>query len=424
MGYEKIVVMEIACTCSKFTRNKNGKSISDYTFAVDVSKMFNAYIDNDTNLRDQNTECKTFKSIVDTLNDETKDFFRMNKGITIVCDKVELVSENMVRIILSDDELHGIVDGGHTYRAIHDYGRNVKPNTQFVRVIVHEDVNTEEERANIALGLNSSTPVNATTFYNYLGYFDQIKEILDNCKIIPRISYRMNDIGIGVAEVISIMQLLNCKTYVPYYVPNAYDPHRHRFASGNLWQPKQSMNTFGNAYIAKEKSIREKGVVKYTEYEKMYPLLIDMIRLYDAIEESVCNNIALVKYNEEKRYYEPKECIKKFVDLDCNETLFLKRRVRWSIGREFVKYILQMFRQFIKVNDYNEYEWAKNPFDYVDIIVDTVLPELIKVFKKEFKKRKECTNNFSEMRNAILSDCTLAASMWELTLIRCKTYIH
>ena len=89
-----------------------------------------------------------------------------------------------------------------------------------------------------------------------------------------------------------------------------------------------------------------------------------------------------------------------------------------GIGNEFVRYILQMFRQFIEIKD-DKYKWNRNPFNYVNTIVDTVLPELVKEFKHEFKKRKNITNNLSEMRNLILTNNNFTARMWERSILIC-----
>ena len=414
----RAIKMTVRCVASKLTRYKNNKRRTDYMFYVDVTKIPKGF-NNDTNLRDQNTECKVFKGIADTLLDESKDFLRMNKGITINCDEVE-ISGNVVKIWLSDDELHGIADGGHTYRAICENAYKVKPNTQFVKVFVNEDVNTKEECHDIALGLNSSTTVNATTIYNHLGYFETIKAIMGAHNDMPLISYRMNDQGIGVAEIISIMQMLNCKTYKPYFVPIEYDCDKHKFASGNLWEPKRNTQTFGQSYDSKYKAIREnKAKPPVPEYEKMYHILYEMVCLYDSVEVAICKHPSLVKYDADADCYMPKECIEKFIDLKRNKSLFLKQDIPMGIGNEFVRYVLQMFRQFIEIKD-DRYKWNRNPFNYVNTIVDTVLPELVKEFKHEFKKRKNITNNLSEMRNLILTNNNFTARMWERSILICK----
>ena len=117
-----------------------------------------------------------------------------------------------LEIVLSNPLIHGVVNGGHTLRAIQEVNDDADlaaPDSAFVSLTVLTDVDSDNI-VEVAEGLNRSLQVNDASLDNLEGRFDAIKAAMDGKHGASQISYSMGDPGeMDVEQVLFLMKLLD-----------------------------------------------------------------------------------------------------------------------------------------------------------------------------------------------------------------------
>jgi hypothetical protein len=97
------------------------KSKSRAILCVPVSTIFNCGLGEwlEANVRDQKMTSAIAKGIMHTLDERPDNMHPLNRGITVLSNGFRYDSQTKVfTVLLRDPKRHGIIDGGHTYRAI------------------------------------------------------------------------------------------------------------------------------------------------------------------------------------------------------------------------------------------------------------------------------------------------------------------
>lgn len=229
-----------------------------------------AELPKDPNPREQDVDRGIWKEIRrHLLNEEgTPNTFHLkNKGITIVASKVTKLSEDRYQLSFAKGD--GILDGGHTYELIIDTQDEIRalnesnqedPIQQFVKVEVLSGVD-RSCLSEIAGGLNTAIQVQKMSLENLKGRFEWIKDELALEPYISEIAFKENegDTSMDIRDIIVLLDLFNI-----YSFPNDGGEHPVR------------------AYTSKA------GVLDYyvkttSEYERLRPILKDILKLYDII---------------------------------------------------------------------------------------------------------------------------------------------
>lgn len=95
------------------------KDASSYVAICDVKNLPDNF-PMETNPREQNLNTNVAKKIkASLLNTAALDFYLLNRGILLSAKEVTFNNySNEITIVFEDPEVHGNVDGGHTYRTI------------------------------------------------------------------------------------------------------------------------------------------------------------------------------------------------------------------------------------------------------------------------------------------------------------------
>src|SRR5205807_10359489 len=116
----------------------------------------------------------------------------------------------IVTIVFDDPELHGLVNGGHTYLAIREArderganGEGTDGWDAYVRLHIMEGVD-QSDINELAEGLNRSIQVDDPSLENLKGSFDRIKKVLDGKPGYKEIAYKQGDTGeIDIQQILS-----------------------------------------------------------------------------------------------------------------------------------------------------------------------------------------------------------------------------
>jgi hypothetical protein len=169
----------------------------------------------EVNPREVNTKTSVFKAISATLSQNPERFHERNRGITIVAKSLNYDDKKQEVVLeLCDKELHGVVDGAHTLRAVLDSQEN-SDQTENAAVFFKCITGIEAtEIAEIAGGLNTSQQVDLKSLENLRDHFELLKRTLTNMPYADKIAYKMNDpLPVDVREVLYYLAVFDCSVY-------------------------------------------------------------------------------------------------------------------------------------------------------------------------------------------------------------------
>lgn len=198
-------------------------------------------------------------------------FDLMNKGITILAEKVRLIDKSTQTYELTlDDEVGGIVDGAHTARLLQEAQEDdTVPEEQHVEVFIRTGIEGQL-RTDIAKGLNTGMQVAAQSIANIGGVFDWLKAEISQQPYADQISWKeSDDRDYDVRDLIGVLEAMNVFDY-----PN--ESGKHPVSAYEKWSiPLQK---FGQDY----EEYRSSGGIG-SKYHRLRGLLVDSLHLYDLI---------------------------------------------------------------------------------------------------------------------------------------------
>ncbi len=336
-----------------YTKSENGDREANMYMAICDVKSLPDNIPMGTNPREQNLNTNVAKKIkVSLLNTSALDFYLLNRGILLSAKEVSFNNySNELTIVFSDPEVHGNVDGGHTYRTILKHRDSLDPGQQFVKIEILTGV--EGIFQSLAAARNTSVQVQDKSIAELEDRFDIIKNALKDQPYMDRVFFKENDSGeIDVADLLSILMMFNIKRF----------PDRETFPTISYSGKKRCIDL----YIQDHK---EFGESEQNPYVKMKNIMPDIFKLYDTIEQNM-NNYYRAK-NPGGRYGATKGVVvpKQGVEL---KSKFMCESMDVQSPNGFIYPILGAFRALVTEKD-GLYAWKKNPF----AILEKVGPELV-----------------------------------------------
>lgn len=333
-------------------------------FSVAAAAIPSAFAEwREVNPREVSEGTSVYKAIFSTLTEEPERFFERNRGLTISAADVEFDDrKKQVVLTFSDQQLHGILDGGHTLHAILEAQKNPPeggwPAVVFIKVMTGI---AADQIAEIAGGLNSSQQVDLKSLENLKGHFNQLRSVLQPEKYSDKIAYKMNeDKPVDVREVLY---------YLTVFDATAYDANRH---------PSQ---VFGR----KEGLVRDFAKEAKGQKADAYKILItrapDILRLRDLIEKTTLQveNIGRFKTDKKARVKSPKN--KK------NDLYFLNEKVDGRISLGWIMPMLGAFRANVVWNSpAGSFSWKVDNEKLLDSCHERLLSCVLEIHQRENRK--------------------------------------
>ena len=300
-----------------------------------------------TNPRDQNLNTKVAKKIQMTLtNDRDHNFYLLNRGLLLSAANVTYDNVNAAVVItFLDLSVHGDVDGGHTYKVILENQKYLEKGQSFVKIEVLTGV--EDFFQDLAAARNTSVQVKDKSIAELEKRFDLIKDTIAKEPYANAINYKENDTKrIDVSDLLTLLFMFNIDKF-----------------------PVTGTSHPISAYSAKKVCIDDylkasKDFEAHPEknpYVKMKPIMADIFRLYDAIEEN------MPEYYKQANPGKGRYGMIKGVGMHRPNTphfksRFYQKNIDYSTPNGFMYPILGAFRALV-VEKNGRYEWLKNPFD-------------------------------------------------------------
>lgn len=305
-----------------------------------------------TNPRDQNLGTGVAKKIRKSLEAEAeKNFYLLNRGVVLSAKEVVYNNaKNELTIVFEDEDVHGNIDGGHTYKIIKELKNRITSGSQYVKIEILTGV--EDIFSQLAAARNTSVQVQDKSIAELEDRFDIIKNVLQNePKVMDRVIYKQNADGdIDISEILSILNLFNLDEY-PNNQTESY--------------PIQSYSGKAKCTERYIKLHKEHAESIENPYVKMTPIIIDAFKLYNRLETKISDYYA--QGNQGGRYGRIKG-VSGGNGEGKHTSKFYLQSMDYSTPTGFIYPILGAFRALLSVNQDGYYYWVSDPFAIMDIL--------------------------------------------------------
>lgn len=315
---------------------ENGLS-TKYVFYVKVDDVAEG-IPMTTNPREQKLTSNVAKAITESLTSNDGYFHLKNRGIVVSAKSVVYNNKTeRVTIIFDDNQYHGNIDGGHTYKIICEHkGENLDQYVQFEVMTGVEDI-----IESLAEARNISVQVDEKSMAELAQKFDPIKEALEGMPFYKRIAFKQNQVSINAEtgksekmidarEIVAIINMFNIEKFSP------------------TQQPIQ-------AYSSKAKML-EIYLEDYEFYRKFVNIIPDIFELYDIIEQEFAKS-----YNETGGKYGRKKYSGFKDGKVIGKSKFGMKDIQYKIPDGIMYPVVAAFRSLVKYNLLTKkYEWEYN----------------------------------------------------------------
>lgn len=238
----------------------------EYTFYINGQEYKELPLDANVREPDVN-KSKPYKDMVKTLSEHPEFFFENNLGISVIAQDV--IQKGKKQFELSFPSGTGILNGGHTQKAILDSQAEPNISKAIIRVTVRVKNYSAQRIAQIASAQNSSTAVKEYSLAEKKGLFGDLKTKMDpnfekhiiwwEGKAVP------TNKGMEPVDLIAVINVFNIVLYSSNY-------------SNTSSQPTASAS--GKASVFKKWECDD----NIESYRIIYPLVNDILVLYELIK--------------------------------------------------------------------------------------------------------------------------------------------
>lgn len=311
-----------------------------------------------TNPREQNMRTKVAGRICDGLLADNNAFYLFNRGMLLSSKDVKFDNINSeLTIFFEDETVHGVVDGGHTYRTIKENRHKMDSNNhQFVKIEILTGI--EDIFEDVAAARNTSVQVQDKSIAELKSKFDLIiKDTIKNEPFSENIAYRENEEkDIDVSDILTVLYMFNLDKY----------PDREKMPTSAFSGKQTCIKAYTEVYDSNE---REYGNQEHNPYYKMKSIMVDLFKLYDLIEIKM-----------ERKYREVNSTGKygsvKGVEKGSFTSKFYGETMEYRSPKGFIYPILGAFRALLEEKD-GVYQWKADPFQYFEEIGKDLVTETV-----------------------------------------------
>ncbi|MDK6296801.1 AIPR family protein [Staphylococcus caprae] len=303
----------------------------------------------ETNPRDQKLTTNIAKGIKESLRSNDMNFHLKNRGMVMSAKSADFNNKtNELVLTFDDEESHGNIDGGHTYKIIQeniynskfdgkDSGNKIVNSKQYVFWEIMVDV--EDMIEDLAEARNRSAQVDDKSLAELQKHFEPIKDAIGGMSFYDRIAFKQNQqIGPGIKmidarEIIAIISMFDIDKY----------QNNH---------PKQ-------AYSSK-KVMLDKYLINPEHFEKFSNIADDIFDLYDEVEIDFAS-----AYNETGGKYGNFNFAASNNDKIIKYSKFSETGMKYAVPDGIIYPIVAAFRALVQFDEQTEkFKWIKDPIQF------------------------------------------------------------
>ena len=331
----KFKVSAVRTLTSPYRRNEKDDSTNETIYYLLVNmKDLPSDLPLDVNPRIPKMSTNVAKSLIAAVKEPETDFYINNRGIVISAKSFSFnTAESEVTIDLGDQNeendkfSYGILDGGHTYKAIIDNRDEIPEDIEkYVRIEVITNV---INITRLSDARNTSVQVSDIALFNLEDSFEDIRAAISGEPYADGIAYKDNENKpISISELLRLMFAFDIKRF-----PDDKNA------------PIQSYSSKAAVF---KRYKDEYTTPFYKALTKEIPLLV---KLYDTVEKDISN-----KYNDYKKemgFAQPHFGNVKGVEYveRGTKTVFLNSKSMYSVSAGYIYPVFAAFRALLKFND-------------------------------------------------------------------------
>ena len=340
----KFKVNAVRTMASPYKRSEKDESETIYYLLVNMKDLPEG-IPMDVNPRVPKMATNVAKRLINAVIEPETDFYINNRGIVISAKSFSFNSvESEVSIDIGDTEdendkySYGILDGGHTYKAIMQNRDNIPEDIEkYVRIEVITNV---INITRLSDARNTSIQVSDIALFNLEDSFEDIRDAIKNEVYADYVAYKDNENKpINISELLRLMYAFDIIKY-----------------PDDVLAPIQSYS--GKAQVFK----RYKDAYNTPFYKSLTKQLPKLVKLYDVIEKELPE-----KYNEYKKNLgvaSPRfGAVKGVENVEKGaESSFLNETTNYSISSGYIYPIFGAFRSLLRFDEEKgEVAWIFDP---------------------------------------------------------------
>ena len=331
------------------SENEYAKVPKMYHAICDVKDLPNN-IPMKTNPREQKLTTAVAKKIKASLIDpNNNNFYLLNRGLLLSAKNVTYNTKNdTLTIVFEDENVHGDIDGGHTYKIILDNRDELEYGQQYVKLEILTGV--EDMFQELASARNTSVQVQDKSIAELYNRYKIIKDAIVNEPFQKEVYFKENEDGsIDVADILAILNLFNIDKYKDLKdLPIISYSGKKQCIDYYIKEHKELGDTIDNPYV------------------KMKNIIVDIFKLYDMLEENARDYYAGGEKN--RKYALVVGVTKRKEGKAPFKTKFYKKNTDYLTPNGFLMPILGSFRALVEVDTNGYYKWIKNPFNVLEDI--------------------------------------------------------
>jgi len=302
------------------------------------------------NVRDPKLTGAVPEKISRGFRDKPELFLFMNRGLVLAVHSVSFDNKTSeLTITMTDPEIHGLLDGGHTYTITTSEAESLDFD-QYVKLEVLEGFDGDDIPS-LVDARNTSNQVKDESLMNLKGEFDKLKETINGAHYANLIAFKEYEVdGQGEAKPIDIRDIVAILT--------VFD--RKNFTD--------SIHPI-NAYRSKSACLKhfEKNI---KDYRKIYPIADDILQLYDTIRlrlPELYNKVRGSKGDVSGGKFGRLTGVTTYKGNRHVRLHFIEEDSKYNVPEGFVFPILGAFRALLEEKN-NRYQWGKNidPFKMLE----------------------------------------------------------
>jgi hypothetical protein len=316
----------------------------NYVAVIDARHLPDLSAWREINVREAKTRGRVPTAIRKSFDEKADEFLFMNRGMVIAAERVdfkETPNDKRLNLTMVDPKIHGLLDGGHTYRIVTESAADLPAEEppRYVRVEIITGFD-RETISDVVEARNTSNQVRDESLANLREEFEPLKEVLRDSPYFDSIAWsEYEELETGKAKPIDVRDIIS------YLI--TFDTHSYNSTTQPLIAYKDKRACLRHFQEHKER------------LRKLYPLLPDILRLWDEI------HMGWRGWYGEGR--EEEAGIKgRFLKLTAvvqgTETLHFKKvNAQYRMPEAYKYPILSALRAAIKVQGRGA-KWATDPF--------------------------------------------------------------
>ena len=250
------------------TPYERGHGYRNYLAVVDARHLPDLIKWRDINVRDAKSRGRVPNAIRTTFAEKPDEFLFMNRGLVLAAVKADFKEGKdgkHVSLVMKDPKIHGLLDGGHTYQVLAESAPSLPPNDspRYVRIEIITGFD-RETISDVVEARNTSNQVRDESLANLRNEFEPLKEVLAKDDYTESIAWsEYEELTLGKPKPIDVRNIIS---YLVTFDTGAFNSTTHPLI----------------AYKDKRACLRH-FQKHHSRLKKLYPLLPDILRLWDEI---------------------------------------------------------------------------------------------------------------------------------------------